>query len=176
MGNKRGQVYDEIVDVKLEDIQPYWNNPRMNERTKEALIDAFRKIGFNQPILIDERNIIVKGHARYHAAKLAGYRTIPCLISSATEKQNKEDRILDNKIQDLSTWDKRTLEEELQGVDFEIAHVVELDEVVNEVETEVHNPDDEDPVVYLVCPECGKEYQIPKSEVLLMETVESGPE
>lgn len=117
------KVYTKFIVVPIDDVKPYWNNPRLNDKTRHALVDVYKKIGFNQPILIDENMTIVKGHARFYAAKIAGFDSIPCILSQATEEENKADRILDNKIQELSTWDPSTLEAELFKIDIQIEGV-----------------------------------------------------
>lgn len=160
------RVYSEAIEKLLDEVKPYWNNPRLNEKTKQALVDAYQKIGFNQPILIDAEGIIVKGHARYYAARLSGMETIPCIISQATDRENKEDRILDNSIQDLSAWDPDRFEEELKAVDFTIVHVFE------DLDKEVKSSVEDDPKVYVVCPKCGREDGYHRSDLMKMETVE----
>lgn len=163
------KVYTDVVRLNIEDVHPYWNNPRENQKTREALVDAYREIGFNQPIVVDKENVIVKGHARYYAAKIAGMTKIPAIVSTKNDQANREDRILDNGIQDLSTWDHTKLREQLANIDFEIAHLVQTQEAVQSVDTSIDK--EVDPVIYLVCPDCGREYQIAKNDILVKDEI-----
>lgn len=158
-------IYSDLQDRPIGEIKPYWNNPRSNEKTRQALVDAYKKIGFNQPILVDQEGVIVKGHARYYAAKLSGMETIPTLVSLASDAQNKEDRILDNSIQDLSVWDPDGFEVELGKVDMRLAHVFEdVEDAIKE--------DFSDPTFDLECPGCGHKFNPKRSELLALEEVE----
>lgn len=107
----------EIVMKKTSEIIPYWRNPRKNDKTVEALMPVIEKNGFNVPIVIDKNNVVVKGHARLKAAKRLGMEEVPCIVSNAPDDVIKADRIADNKIQEMSSWDfaKRDLELERLG-------------------------------------------------------------
>lgn len=153
-------IYAEIEYVPIGEVKPYWNNPRINDQTKIALVDAFKKIGFNQPILIDTDGVIVKGHARFYAAKMSGFEKVPCIVSVATEAQNREDRILDNRIQEQSVWDTETLMRELtdldvilEGVDFDLNK-----EIAQQVaEMPGYEPQEvSKPALVHVCPGCSR--------------------
>jgi len=79
-----------------------------------------QKVGFNVPLVIDKEGVIVKGHARYKAAKLLGMEELPCIISENDDAVNNDDRILDNKISELSKWDMVKLSYELDEVGIEL--------------------------------------------------------
>ncbi len=59
------EVVNKIVMKKLNEIKPYFKNPRKNDKTVEMLVKVIPQVGFNVPILIDKDGVIVKGHARY---------------------------------------------------------------------------------------------------------------
>lgn len=103
----------EIVLKPINDIIPYWRNPRRNDKTVDALVEEIQAHGFDVPIVIDRNNVVVKGHARLKAAKRLGMEKVPCIVSSASDDVIKADRIADNKIQELSSWDFAKLNLEL---------------------------------------------------------------
>lgn len=105
-----------IVLKSVDEIIPYWRNPRKNDKTVDALVEVIEKYGFNVPIVIDKNNVIVKGHARLKAAKRLGLDKVPCIVSEASEEAIKADRISDNKIQEMSAWDFTKLELEFQKI------------------------------------------------------------
>ena len=114
------EMVKDIVIKKTEEIKPYWRNPRRNEATVSALMEIIPKVGFNVPILIDNDNVIVKGHARYAACVRLGIKEIPCIVSKNTEEQNKLDRLADNKISELAEWDTSELRYELEQLSVDV--------------------------------------------------------
>ena len=58
-----------IVDIKLDDLKPYENNPRNNEEAIEPVTNSIKTFGFKVPIVVDRNNVIIAGHTRYKAAK-----------------------------------------------------------------------------------------------------------
>jgi len=104
----------EVVMIPVNEIIPYWRNPRRNDKTVDALCETIPVHGFNVPIVVDRNNVVVKGHARLRAAKRLGMEQVPCIVSDASEDVIKADRIADNKIQELSAWDFGKLNVELE--------------------------------------------------------------
>ena len=103
-----------IVMKPVNEIIPYWRNPRRNDKTVDELVKTIPVAGFNVPIVIDKNGVVVKGHARLKAAKRLGMEQVPCIVSEAPEDVIKADRIADNKIQELSGWDFSKLNLELE--------------------------------------------------------------
>lgn len=106
----------EIVMVKINDVIPYWRNPRHNDKTVDTLCQVIPVYGFNVPIVLDRNNVIVKGHARLRAARRLGMTEVPCIYTDNDDETNKADRIADNKIQEMSFWDIAKLEMEFQRI------------------------------------------------------------
>lgn len=106
----------EIVMTPVNRVIPYWRNPRRNDKTVDALVSVIEKNGFNVPIVVDKNGVVVKGHARLKAAKRLGMSHVPCIVSNAPEDVIKADRIADNKIQELSSWDFGKLNVELENL------------------------------------------------------------
>lgn len=111
------EVVNNIVMKKLNEVKPYFRNPRKNDKTVEMLVKVIPQVGFNVPILIDKDGVIVKGHARYKAAFKLGMEEVPCVITNANEEQIKLDRITDNKISELSEWLDEGLSHEIDMLD-----------------------------------------------------------
>lgn len=111
------EVVNKIVMKKLNEIKPYFKNPRKNDKTVEMLVKVIPQVGFNVPILIDKDGVIVKGHARYKAAFKLGMEQVPCVVTTATPEQINLDRITDNRISELSEWMEEGLLHELDALD-----------------------------------------------------------
>ena len=114
------EVSKEIVMKPINEVKPYVRNPRKNDKTVEQLVKIIPVVGFNQPILIDKKGVIVKGHARFSAALKLGMTEVPCIVSQADDEQNKLDRITDNKISELSEWVNDELLHELDSLNIQV--------------------------------------------------------
>lgn len=113
-------VENKIVMKKISEIKPYIRNPRKNDKTVELLCDIIPKVGFNVPLVIDEKGIIVKGHARFTAAIRLGLKELPCIVTHADEEAIKADRIADNKISEFSEWVNEELMHEIDSLNFDL--------------------------------------------------------
>lgn len=111
----------EIVFKKVNEIRPYVRNPRINDDTVEKLVKIIPMVGFNVPIVVDNQGIIIKGHARFKAGIRLGMEEFPCIISEASDEQNKLDRISDNRISEFSEWLVDSLKEELHDIKMDIS-------------------------------------------------------
>lgn len=129
----------EIEMVPVEEIHPFEKNPRENGATVDALAKSIRKYGFNQPIVIDKRGVIVKGHTRYAAAIQLGMEEVPAIRSKMSAKKARADRILDNRVHDLSKWDGEALSFEMRDVEDGITRI--LSDFGVESYSEQHVPD-----------------------------------
>ena len=132
------EIVNKIVMKKLNEVRPYFKNPRKNDKTVEMLVKVIPQVGFNVPILIDKDGVIVKGHARYKAAFKLGMEEVPCVITNATPEQINLDRITDNKISELSEWLDETLMHEIDSLDFEFNDILsDLDLKTQVIEDEI---------------------------------------
>lgn len=105
---------------------PYERNNRQHSQQQvDRIANSIAEFGFNQPIVVDENNIVLVGHGRLEAAKKLGLSEVPIVRKAGlTETQKKAYRILDNKLQNDSTWDAESLNLELaalEDADFDLA-------------------------------------------------------
>ena len=105
----------QIVELKLTDIKPYENNPRINDKAVESLARIIGDLGFRNPILINKDHVIIEGHTRWEAVKSLGWETIPCIVEEdLTPEQEKALRIADNKVAEIAEWDEEKLKVEMK--------------------------------------------------------------
>jgi len=65
----------EIEIINIEDIKPYKKNAKLHpQRQIDQIIESIKQFGNNDPIAIDEKNVIIEGHGRYEALKEADER------------------------------------------------------------------------------------------------------
>lgn len=104
----------EIVYKKLNEITPYENNPRDNDKAVPYVANSIKRFGFKVPIVIDRNGVIAAGHTRYKAAKELGMDTVPCIMADDLDDDDiKAFRLADNKVSELADWNPRMLEIEM---------------------------------------------------------------
>ena len=107
----------EIINLKVEDLKPYENNPRFNDDAVEYVANSIKEFGFKVPIIVDKNNVIVAGHTRYKASLELGLEEVPCIIADdLTDEQVKAFRLADNKVSEKASWNLDLLNEELEGI------------------------------------------------------------
>ena len=107
--------YDEIVDIS--ELKEHPKNPNRHPNYQlERLSEIIERTGWRQPITISGLSgYIVKGHGRYQAAKLAGYKKAPVEIQHYdSSEQELADLIADNRLAELAVMDKVALGATLQ--------------------------------------------------------------
>lgn len=120
MASKRGNSKDarlEIIYKKISDIVPYAVNPRKNEATALKLKKSIDEFGFKNPVILDENDVIVAGHARVKAAAMLGMEEVPCVYATGlTEDEIKAYRIADNKTAEIAGWNYDKLCGEMESL------------------------------------------------------------
>lgn len=107
----------DIKSMKLEDLKVYENNPRKNDEAVPYVAASIKEFGFKVPIIIDKDKVIIAGHTRYKAAKELKLKSVPVIVADdLTEDQVKAFRLIDNKTQELSSWDFGKLLDELNSL------------------------------------------------------------
>ena len=141
--------------LALSALKPYPKNARTHSRKQIGQVaGSIRTLGFNVPILIDEDNTVLAGHARLAAAKTLGLETVPCVRLSHMSKAQKKAFILaDNRLALNAGWDEDLLSLELKDLagldkDFDIGitgfSVAEIDGLLEGVSVEEPgNPKDD---------------------------------
>lgn len=111
-----------MPQIKISALKPYPKNARTHSPKQICQIaKSIKEFGFTNPVLIDKDNCILAGHGRVEAAKLAGLTEVPAVvISHLTPAQKKAYILADNRLAELSGWDKNILKvevEELQSIE-----------------------------------------------------------
>ena len=104
--NKEPEIfcgYTKICDVNELKENPL--NPNKHPKYQlERLAEIIKSNGWRQPVTVsDLSGLIVKGHGRYNAAKLAGFSKIPVEMQHYESKEAETaDLIADNYVAELS--------------------------------------------------------------------------
>lgn len=70
---------DVLENLPVARLKPHPRNARIHAKKQLRMIArSIEKFGFLAPVLIDDDNVILAGHARVEAAKLLGRESVPC--------------------------------------------------------------------------------------------------
>lgn len=107
----------EQIDPKA--LVPWPKNPRKHpEHQIAALCDAISEVGFLDPVVVDEENTILAGHARVQAAKALGIESVPVVRAvGLTSAQKRAHVIADNRLAGDASWDTKLLGDELRELE-----------------------------------------------------------
>ena len=105
-----------IQYVSPDDVRPYAGNARTHSKRQiRQIADSIQRFGFANPVLVSGNREVVAGHGRLAAAKLLGLASVPIVVlADMTEADRRAYVIADNKLAELTGWDRDTLAIELQ--------------------------------------------------------------
>ena len=141
-----------IEELAIQDLRPYQNNPRLHPKSQiDKLARAITDFGFLIPVLVDDQNTVLAGHARIEAAKKLLLRKLPCIRAShLTEAQKRTFTILDNKLAEEAAWDFQLLAKEVEflqseGVDLTMTgfEIPEIEMIFGAADPPVSNAEDD---------------------------------
>jgi hypothetical protein len=102
---------EEIVMRPVDDLIPFPNNPKIHTPEQiDAIATNILEFGFDQPILIDETDTILKGHGRQLGARKAERALVPTIVRPGlTPAQKWAIVISDNALPAMTGFDKGLL-------------------------------------------------------------------
>ena len=108
-----------IKKVAIGQLKPYANNPvKHSKKQIELVAQSIKEFGWTVPIIVDQKNEVIAGHARLQAAEQLGMAKVPVVvISDLTRAQVRAYRIADNRLAQLAPWLDDLLELEFKALD-----------------------------------------------------------
>lgn len=108
----------EIIQMDINELKEYKNNAKKHPRYQiEQIMKSIEEFGNNDPIAIDENNVIIEGHGRYQALKELGYEKVECIrLSHLDEEQKKAYILVHNKLTMNSDFNVEILNKELNDI------------------------------------------------------------
>lgn len=107
-----------IEKINIQEITEYENNAKLHPREQiEQIKKSIQEFGNNDPIAIDENNVIIEGHGRYKALQELGYDEVEVIRLSHMDDEQKRAYILaHNKLTMNSGFDIELLNSELESI------------------------------------------------------------
>ena len=108
----------EIVYKKINELKQYENNSRTHDENQiKQICESIKEYGWTNPVLIDEKGMIIAGHGRVEAGKKLDIKEVPCIVlSGLTDAQKKAYIIADNKMALNAGWNEELLKLELESL------------------------------------------------------------
>lgn len=104
----------EIQEINIDEIIPYKNNPReIPMESVQKVMNSIKEFGNNQPIVVDNDNVIVVGHTRWKALKQLGKTKAFVVKRDFSKNDAMAYRIMDNRSGEESKWENKLLAQEL---------------------------------------------------------------
>jgi DNA (cytosine-5)-methyltransferase 1 len=146
MSSNDTEFKDDIEIRELESVIPYGENPKEHPTEQvDKIASSIQRFGWDQPIVVDDSNVIIKGHGRYQAAQKLGLNDVPVIEQTElSDAEVRAARIADNRVAE-SEWN-----DELLSVEMELIEESELDTELTGFETdeieELSEPNSDDQI------------------------------
>lgn len=108
-----------IEKININKIIPYENNAKLHPDWQiEQIKESIEQFGNNDPIAIDENNVVIEGHGRLLALKELGYHEAEIIRLTHLSDEEKRAYILaHNKLTMNTSFDLELLEQELFSIE-----------------------------------------------------------
>lgn len=108
----------EVKKVSVSKLKPWPGNPRVHSEELSMLVKSVEHYGWTNPILVQAgTDRIIAGHGRLEAAKALGLQEVPVIYLDLDDRDADAYTIADNRLTELSTWDRGALKDLLESLD-----------------------------------------------------------
>ena len=108
-----------IEKIAIKEIKPNKNNAKLHPQWQlDQIKESIVQFGNNDPIAIDENNVVIEGHGRLIALEQLGYEEAEIIrLEHLTEEQKSAYILAHNKLTMNTDFDLTILEEELEKIE-----------------------------------------------------------
>ena len=108
-----------IEKIAIKEIKPNENNAKLHPQWQlDQIKESIVQFGNNDPIAIDENNVVIEGHGRLVALEQLGYEEAEIIrLEHLTEEQKSAYILAHNKLTMNTDFDLTILEEELEKIE-----------------------------------------------------------
>nr|DAY40682.1 MAG TPA: ParB protein [Caudoviricetes sp.] len=108
-----------IEKIAIKEIKPNKNNAKLHPQWQlDQIKESIVQFGNNDPIAIDENNVVIEGHGRLMALEQLGYEEAEIIrLEHLTEEQKSAYILAHNKLTMNTDFDLTILEEELEKIE-----------------------------------------------------------
>jgi ParB-like chromosome segregation protein Spo0J len=106
-------AYRKPADLKVDPE----NARKHPDRQINLLARAIRDNGFLIPLVVDGEGMVIAGHGRLLAARQLEIDKVPVVVADhLSAEQRRRFQIADNKLAELSSWDRKTLADQVREI------------------------------------------------------------
>ena len=114
-----------IEKISIDKIKPYENNAKLHPIEQiEQIKKSIKEFGNNDPIAIDENDVIIEGHGRYEALRQLGFNEVEIIrLTHLNESKKRAYALVHNKLTMNTGFDYNILDCELafiNGIDMKV--------------------------------------------------------
>ncbi|BED91691.1 MAG: hypothetical protein Pg6B_04550 [Candidatus Azobacteroides pseudotrichonymphae] len=108
----------QIEKMAIEQIKIYENNAKIHTPAQiDQIKKSIQEFGNNDPIAIDENNVIIEGHGRYLALKELGFEEVDVIkLCHLNEEQKRAYSLVHNKLTMNTGFDLDKLTIEIENI------------------------------------------------------------
>lgn len=108
-----------IEKIRISDLKPYENNAKIHTPEQvEQIKKSIQDFGFNDPLAVDENNMIIEGHGRLLALQALGETEVECIrLDGLTDDQKRAYIHIHNQLTMNTGFDMAILEAELKSIE-----------------------------------------------------------
>lgn len=108
-----------IEKIRISDLKPYENNAKIHTPEQvEQIKKSIQEFGFNDPIAVDEHNMVIEGHGRLLALQAMGWTEVDCIrLDGMTDDQKRAYIHVHNQLTMNTGFDLDLLEQELRTIE-----------------------------------------------------------
>ena len=147
--------------ISIDDIKTYENNAKLHPAEQiEQIKKSIQEFGFNDPIAIDENNVIIEGHGRYIACTELGIKEVPIIrLEGLDEEHKKAYMLVHNKLTMNSDFDIELLSYELEDISIDMSDYgfdmeIEEEDIKIGSNSEINTDEFNDDNFECECPKC----------------------
>lgn len=110
--------------IDINSIIEYENNAKIHtDEQIEQICNSIREFGNNDPIAVDENNVIIEGHGRLYALKKLGFQEVDVIrLTHLNEQQKKAYILAHNNLTMTTGFDLEKLQVEIEEIiDFDMS-------------------------------------------------------
>ncbi len=132
--SKNASATDFKVELwPIDKPKPYEQNARVIPQAAiEKVAASIQQYGWQQPLVVDKKGVLIVGHTRLLAAKHLGLTDVPVKIATNLSPEKvRAYRIMDNRSNEETTWDNDILGKELAAIgegDIDLTAITGFDE------------------------------------------------
>jgi len=107
-----------ITQINIDELIPHPSNPRILEDAIKPVARSIKEFGFINPVIVNEHNIILAGHARTEAAKTLDFDKVPCVkVENLTKAQELAYLLADNRLSENASYDNNMLADVIKTIE-----------------------------------------------------------